>query len=213
MFIENLATDQRFFLAVVITVVVSICVHELAHGAAALWLGDRTPVESGHMTLNPAVHMGGFSVVMLLLAGIAWGSMPINPARMKGRFAEAAVAFAGPLSNVLLAVAALTGLGLWQRYGDGGEPGVRAENFRYLLWVFGYVNFSLALFNMIPLPPLDGSRIVSNFSKSYAAMMESIQANGTSLVLFLLVFAFAGKVTFPLAGKMALFTLQAVRGF
>ena len=69
MFIEQLSKDPRFFFAMLITIVVSICLHELAHGFAAIWLGDRTPIESGHMTLSPFVHMGVVSLICLLLAG------------------------------------------------------------------------------------------------------------------------------------------------
>src|SRR4051794_8117784 len=104
MFFEELQKDPRFFMAVVITVVVSICIHELSHGFMAIALGDRTPIESGHMTLNPAVHMGVFSVLCLLTAGIAWGSMPVDPTRLRGRYADALVAAAGPASNVVLAL-------------------------------------------------------------------------------------------------------------
>ena len=74
MFIEQLSTDPQYFFAVCITVVLSVCLHELAHGIVAIWLGDRTPIETGHMTLNPAVHMGWMSLVLLLVAGIAWGT-------------------------------------------------------------------------------------------------------------------------------------------
>src|SRR5437763_14219429 len=117
-FIQELATDQRFFFAVCITVVVSICLHELAHGVVAVLLGDRTPIESGHMTLNPAAHISPVSLICLLLAGIAWGLMPVDPRRMRGRYAESFVALAGPAANVLLAVAALASLGIWQRLDD-----------------------------------------------------------------------------------------------
>src|SRR3954447_26147620 len=114
-FIENLQKDPRFFLAVCITVVVSISLHELAHGIVAIWLGDRTPIETGHMTLNPAVHLGPISLICLLLAGIAWGSMPVTPSRLRGRYGDALVAAAGPIMNLLLGAIALVALGLWRR--------------------------------------------------------------------------------------------------
>jgi Zn-dependent protease len=213
MFIENAVKDQKYFLAVVITVVVSICIHELAHGVVAVWRGDRTPIESGHMTLNPAVHMGLFSVVALLLAGIAWGAMPINPSRMRGRFAEAMVAVAGPVSNVLLALLALVTLGLWGRHDGYYLPeGTRPGNFQYFLLIFGFVNFNLALFNLIPIPPLDGARILENFSDGYKRIAEHLTMSGASMMVFLVAFSAAGKVTGPAAGRMARAVLHAVSG-
>jgi Zn-dependent protease len=212
MFIENLQKDPPFFFAVVITVVVSICIHELAHGIVAIWCGDRTPIDEGHMTLNPAVHMGMFSVITLLLAGIAWGAMPINPSRMRGRYAEALVAVAGPVSNVLLALLSLTVLGLWVRF-DGILPkGTPAGNLQDLLGVFGIVNFNLALFNLSPVPPLDGSRILENFSQAYRKVSESLSTSGASILVFIIAFSVAGKVTGPLAARLGAKWVQLIVG-
>src|SRR5579862_344316 len=104
MFIENLTQDPQYFWAMIIAVVVSICLHELAHGIVAIWLGDRTPIELGRITLNPLVHMGLPSLIVLLISGIAWGAMPVNERRLRGKYAPALVAAAGPAMNVLIAV-------------------------------------------------------------------------------------------------------------
>ena len=79
MFLQYLSTHPQLYFAVIIVVVISICLHELAHGFAAIALGDRTPEETGHITMNPLVHMGGFSLMMLAIAGISWGAMPVDP--------------------------------------------------------------------------------------------------------------------------------------
>jgi Zn-dependent protease len=202
MFIKTLQTDPPFFFAVVITVVVSITIHELAHGVAAVWRGDRTPIEEGRMTLNPAVHMGVFSIIALLLAGIAWGSMPIDPKRMRGRYAESLVAFAGPLSNVALALISLTALGLWFRYGGILERGTPAGNLQFLLSVFGIYNIALAMFNLIPIPPLDGSRILENFSEGYRRISEHLTSSGASMIVFIVAFSAAGNVIMPAAFRL-----------
>jgi Zn-dependent protease len=214
-FIQQLFEDQRYFFAVVITVVVSICVHELAHGITAIYYGDRTPIEQGHMTLNPAVHMGGFSIVLLLLAGIAWGAMPVDERRMRGRFAPAAVAFAGPLSNFVLAALALVGLGLWQRFDDTptSEMSVPLANFRFLLIVFARTNIALGLFNLVPIPPLDGSRILGNFSRSYAETAQTLMASGGIIIVFVVLFTGVSKVIWPAADTVTLWMLQHVRGY
>jgi Zn-dependent protease len=213
-FIQYLFSDTQFFLAVVITVVISICLHELSHGLMAIWLGDRTPIETGHMAANPAVHMGLISLVTLLLAGIAWGLMPIDPRRLRGKYGPALVALAGPACNVLLGLVAMVWLGLWQRSTGLGsnQMGTQAGNLQYLLWVFGATNFELAIFNLIPIPPLDGSRILANFSSSYATMMRNFQMAGGMMVLFIFVFALAGKLILPAAVFLAKETLILARG-
>jgi Zn-dependent protease len=212
LFIDNLRTDPQFFFAVCITVVVSICVHELCHGIVAIWLGDRTPIETGHMTLNPVVHMGLMSLILLLSAGIAWGAMPISPSRLRGRHARAMVAFAGPLSNVLMAVLALGALGVSQRMAT--EPPTEAvRQFHYFLRVFGVVNVALAIFNMLPVPPLDGSNVLADFSPEYGQLMMRLRQSGQSTIIFLLIFFFAGNYIMEAAGYIALGFLHWVRGY
>jgi len=212
MFIQTLSTDPRYFFAVMIVVVVSICLHELAHGFAAIRCGDRTPIEQGRITMNPFVHMGLFSMIMLLVAGIAWGAMPIDRTRLRGKYAEAYVAFAGPACNVVLALLALTALGLWIRHGGPISAGGPAENGRYLLLVFGLMNFALAIFNMIPWPPLDGSHILANFSPGYARLIDQLNMSGGVMMGFMVIFLFAGRLIVPAAQRLTDVVLDVVRG-
>lgn len=148
--LEIFAKDPLYAAAIILSVVASICLHELAHGAAAIWQGDDTPRLAGRMNFNPLVHMGWMSLVFLLLAGVAWGSMPVNPNRFKSRFGETLVAGAGPLTNLLLAFIGLTAVLFL-------ENGI----VRQFLFIFGRTNLMLAIFNMIPLPPLDGAGVLS----------------------------------------------------
>ena len=215
MFIELLKTDPRQYVAVILVVVVSICLHELAHGIVAVRLGDRTPINEGRLTLNPLVQMGPISLVVMLISGIAWGAMPIDRTRLRGRYGEALVAAAGPLMNVLIAVAALTALGLWQRHDPRvafGQIGDVADNGRLLLRAFGVMNVALALFNMLPVPPLDGSHILASLSPSYARLAETIVMSGAFVLIFILLFSAAGRVIFPAARNAADFYLRHVRG-
>ena len=87
-FIQNLFEPEKqlYFGCVVVTVIISIVLHELAHGWAAIWQGDDTPRQMGHMTADPMVHMGGFSLLMLALVGIAFGAMPVNPRNFRSRY-------------------------------------------------------------------------------------------------------------------------------
>ena len=144
-------------------VVFSITLHELGHGWAALSQGDGTPRETGHMSWNPLVHMGPWSLAMFALIGIAWGLMPTDPSRYRsGRKGRVVVALAGPVVNVLLALVTLTALGLWIRYGNSGT--VFDERLRVFLLTGGMLNILLAGFNMLPIPPLDGSQALMGLS-------------------------------------------------
>lgn len=216
MFIEYLSKDPRFFFAMLLTVVVSICLHELAHGLMAIWLGDRTPIEQERMTLSPLVHMGIPSLICLLLAGIAWGAMPVDRARLRGRFGPAVVAAAGPAMNILLAVLAIAALGLWQRFDlrRGDELSQVAQNGMYLLWVVGVANVLLALFNLLPIPPLDGSRILGNFSHSFDTTVNMLAASAPIVMIqfSILIFGAAGYLLTPAAVKIAKGALDLVRG-
>lgn len=196
MFIELLATNYPVYLAAVMTIVVSITLHELAHGVAAIKLGDDTPAWSGHMTWNPWVHMGPFSLIACFLAGIAWGSMPVDPTRLRGKRAEAIVAVVGPLVNLALAVLAYTALGLWTRYliANAAEITQRIDRGMMVLEVVGSFNLLLFVFNLLPIPPLDGSKILASFHRGYGSWMANPANQGVGLMLFIFAFAIARPI-------------------
>jgi len=202
LFIQRLVSpdpgDRFYFFCVVLTVIVSITLHELAHGWMAIRLGDPTPRIQGRMTGNPLVHMGPFSLIALALVGIAWGQMPIDPTRLKGRYAEAKVAFAGPAINLLLAFAALTSLGLWNRFGviPTSDLETPASKGHLLLMVFGVYNLILMVFNLIPVPPLDGSHILANYYRDYANAIADPSKSGIWMFSFFFIFMLAPAI-FP----------------
>jgi Zn-dependent protease len=201
MLIASLESDPVFVVSVIATVVVSITLHELAHGWAALWQGDRTPIEQGHMTANPLVHMGGFSLLLLVTVGIAYGAMPIEPHRFRSRYGEAMVSAAGPAMNLLLAIIALSGLGLWM-----AEPGVGStveQNVENAVWYFAVTNIALLILNLIPVPPLDGAHILANLSRRYRSMIEQLPPGTTVLVVLglLVGLSFTDYGLFALAAK------------
>jgi Zn-dependent protease len=180
----------------VVWVIGSIVLHELAHGWAAIASGDRTPIETGHMTWNPVVHMGVPSLVMFALVGIAWGMMPVNPARMRGKYADVRVSLAGPMMNIWLAVVACAAAAVTARYSGL----VLGDEARANLFVFfalgGTLNFALAIFNLLPVPPLDGSRILAGMWRSYAEAMMTERTASVSMVVFILLFLFGGEYVF-----------------
>lgn len=218
LFIENAFREetQFFFVSVVVIWIVSITLHELAHGWAAIWQGDRTPIELGHMTLNPIVHMGWFSIILLLTAGLAFGLMPVTPSRFRSRYGDALVSAAGPAMNLLIAIVVLTALGLWRR-GAGewtGEPGFE-ENMGQFLWMAGYTNVVAVMLNLVPIPPLDGSRILADFWPRYRGWVQSVQDPrmflGALLALFYLPYLL-GFSLFEVAREICLPYLSWVSG-
>jgi Zn-dependent protease len=150
-----------------VVLVPSVMLHEIAHGAVALAFGDDTAQRAGRLTLNPLRHVDPFGTVILpLMLAFTTGStfgyakpVPVNRSRMRRpRDHGLLVSLAGPATNVLLAVAAALVL---RRLADGGgqvDPWVLDGLFR-----FGVVNVVLAAFNLLPIPPLDGSAVVERF--------------------------------------------------
>ena len=168
-------------------VIFSISMHELAHGWAALWQGDQTPRRLGHMTVNPLVHMGGTSLLVFAIIGIAWGAMPVDPSRFRwGRRGRVVVSAAGPAMNLLLAFAALTLLVGWLAVGPGG--GNLHSNLATFLFTGGWLNILLAFFNLLPIPPLDGSSILSGLSFRAYRFYQKPQAVMIGMFVLLVVF-------------------------
>ena len=185
--------DLRYVATILFTFVVAITVHEFMHAWTASLLGDDTARFLGRISLNPAVHFDPVGAIMFLfiaigLPGLAWGKpVPVNDSRLRplGRFGKqgsmAIVAIAGPISNIVLgAIAALV---LQVARISGQSLGA----FDQILWIFMIVNFSLAAFNMIPIPPLDGSRILTALlPPSWRPVLAPIERYGI-MVLFLIL--------------------------
>jgi Zn-dependent protease len=183
--------DPMLAVAWVLWVIASVVLHELGHGVAAIRCGDDTPRLTGHMTWNPLVHMGTWSLIMFALFGFTWGMMPVNPNRFRGRYDDAKVAFAGPLVNLILFSACAVLAVLWVVYA-GAVPDPMKKNMFTLLWAGVMINIVLFLFNLLPVPPLDGSRILATFSPGYARLWQGENGAIIGMIAFALVFFVVG---------------------
>jgi Zn-dependent protease len=148
-------------IAVALILLISLPFHEFSHALAAYRLGDSTAKYMGRLTLNPLAHLDPFGSLLILLAGVGWAKpTPYNPYNVRGgKTGEVIIAIAGPLSNLVLAVAAAIPL----RYIIATDVAV-PEIVVNVLSTFVLLNVVLAVFNFIPIPPLDGSKLL------YAAM-------------------------------------------
>jgi Zn-dependent protease len=157
--LESLLDPGRL-IALLIMYLTSMPIHEWAHAWTAYELGDDTAALQGRLTLNPLAHMDLYGTISLFLGFIGWGKpVPVNIHRLRGnmRASWALVSIAGPFSNLVMAMLAAIPFRLGLLNGSSEIVAVLQTIFFYMI----VINLSLMLFNLIPIPPLDGSRILS----------------------------------------------------
>ena len=172
--------------------IISVIVHEISHGAVAYWLGDETAYRMGRLTMNPISHIDPVGSVILplllsipLLFGIqpvivGWAKpVPYNPNNLKNPKGGAGlIAWAGPASNILIAcvfAGLLASLSI--------SPQM-VMAFQYII----LINLMLAVFNLVPIPPLDGSKILTAFLPDHSPIISFIERNSMMLLLAFLIF-------------------------
>ena len=179
-------------------IIVAVILHEISHGVVALWFGDRTAKEAGRLTLNPIPHIDPFGSIVLPAMGallgipvLAWAKpVPVNPSRMHNpRRDMLFVSLAGPATNFLLMIAAA----LAARAAYTSIPPVQFYDELPLgiliLFSFAVVNLFLGLFNLLPIPPLDGSSLIERvLPGAWLPQWYKFRPYGF-LVLFVLVFS------------------------
>ncbi len=211
MFDLNLST----IIARVVVLLIAFTIHELAHALTADYLGDPTPRNMGRITLNPLKHLDPIGTLLLIVAGFGWAKpVMVNPMNLRGnpRTSMAIVAAAGPLSNIIMALIAAVffRLGVVEFTPFPLSGGYSAQ-LSYLFSQFIWINLILAFFNMIPVPPLDGSRIL--FAILPAEMvyrLRPLEQYGF-LILMMVVFIFPTAINI-LVGMPAQATLQFLLG-
>ena len=155
--------DPQLLLLLIPVLLFSVIIHELAHGYTALFLGDNTAERQGRLTLNPLVHLDpimsvALPIVTMLTAGVFIGAakpIPFNPLNLRDpRWDELKIAIAGPISNVVIALVFAVILNLLPLFGYYDQ--LLTTGLFYVI----FINILLAVFNMLPVPPLDGSKIL-----------------------------------------------------
>jgi len=185
----------------------SVIVHEVAHGYAALRLGDSTAQQKGRLTLNPLPHIDPMMTIILPAflilsnAGIVFGGakpVPINPYNLRNfRRDSALIALAGPASNVLQALICWLALLGMEALGLGGSARTTSGAIALVLGYGVFINIVLGWFNMLPIPPLDGSKVLAfGLSSENAARYLALERYG---FLVLILFIMAGGVRFWMA--------------
>lgn len=184
---------QVEFIFQIAILIMSVVIHEVSHGYAASILGDQTARYQGRLTLNPVKHLdpvGSFLVpsVAYFLGGFIFGwarPVPYNPYNLKpGRWSEAMVAGAGPASNIFIALV----FGLILRFGQESL----SPAFVSITVIVVFINIILAVFNLMPIPPLDGSKILYAIFPEWAyRVRESLERYGLLLVILFVFVAWS----------------------
>ncbi|BCY16453.1 zinc metalloprotease [Leptolinea sp. HRD-7] len=181
--------DPLTLISRAIILVIAFTIHEFSHAFIANAYGDDTPRVNGRLTLNPLVHLDVIGSLMLVIAGFGWAKpVPVNPYWLKQRSRSAImwVSLAGPLSNLLMAFLAALPL----KFGLATLTGLQASGLRPLaiFWVeFIWINIALMVFNLIPVAPLDGEKVLDFFlPPSAQAMYDRIRPYSPAILLILI---------------------------
>lgn len=160
-FIANFNWQQMLYLLErAVAVLLCLTFHETCHGAVAWKLGDPTAKSMGRISLNPFRHLDFFGTLMMLIAGFGWAKpVPVDMRYFKNpKSGMALTALAGPVSNLLLAFVALIPAAVLIPYAGTAGPAAEAVNFLFLT---ATLSVGLGLFNIVPIPPLDGSKVLA----------------------------------------------------
>lgn len=179
MLIQILFENPVLFLIIAMAIIFALAVHEFFHAWMAYYLGDNTAKDQGRLTINPLVHLDLFGTILLFIVGIGWGKpVPFNPYNLRNqKWGPALVALAGPASNFGMAVT----IGLILRFIEIPNPYLV-----FFLSFFIWINLILGIFNLMPVPPLDGSHIFFTLFPSLENVKASIQ--GSFLFLIAVIF-------------------------
>ncbi|PIS39496.1 MAG: site-2 protease family protein [Candidatus Nealsonbacteria bacterium CG08_land_8_20_14_0_20_38_20] len=184
MLIELLFSNPIVYLMVAIAILLGFSVHEYSHAQAAYLLGDPTAKLQGRLTINPLAHFDPLGTLLIFIIGFGWGRpVPFNPFNLRNqKWGPALVGMAGPLSNFFMALF----VGLLLRFFIFGNPGLV-----FFFSIFVWLNLILGTFNLLPIPPLDGSHIfLALLPRSLEGLKISIFQSSPFLIFFAILFMF-----------------------
>lgn len=185
MLISLFFNEPLVFFTWVLAFLIALSVHEFSHAWSATLQGDGTARRLGRLTLNPVAHIDIIGLMAVLFIGFGWGKpVPFNPYNLKWpKWGPVLVAIAGPVSNLVFATVALVLLYLF-------GPSLGVDNLLTIfLFITAQLNVMLLAFNLIPLPPLDGSKVVLALldHPKYLAVREFIESRGPAILLLLII--------------------------
>ncbi len=196
MLIQQVLENPLYGLILLVALAFAIGFHEAAHAYTAHWLGDDTPKTQGRLTLNPLNHLDPIGSLFILFAGIGWGR-PVffNPYNLKNPHRDAAIiAFAGPLANIILASLAVLILYVITATQLVDLRAAYAVGFTFIA-----INIALAIFNLLPIDPLDGFKVVGGLlPPGLARQWYDLQPYGMYILLFLLLTGGIGRIVGPI---------------
>lgn len=203
LFVSQAFKDPKHFFIITLVVVFSICLHEFFHAWTALQFGDTTAADRGHLTLNPLKQMGPVSIVMFLILGFAWGAVPVDTyiLRARSRHAAAIVALAGPATNFGLFLIGFFFFGfLYSRISFLVENEAAGRTILELFLYLGMYNAFLCIFNLLPIPGLDGWNALTEYVVQLKRLSSEFAKGVTIFLIFLLLFStgFLFKIAFDL---------------
>lgn len=184
-------------------ILIALTFHEYAHGQVADWLGDDTPYYQGRLTLNPLPHIDWIGFFALMLFHFGWAKpVLVNPLNFKNvsiKTGMMLVSIAGPLMNILLACVGMIALRLLGFNPALGTYSGSLPELIQMLMPLVQINIILAVFNLIPVPPLDGSKILAGLLPDKGTQfIYSLEQYGPILLLLLIFTNLAGKIIWPL---------------
>ena len=179
--------EPQIIILLIPALVFSLSFHEFAHAWMAYRLGDNTAARLGRLTLNPLSHLDPVGSLALLLMGFGWAKpVPVDSRYLKNPKQDMVkVAAAGPISNIILAVVAALALRLLF------STGLLIDNIKTFIIIFMQINITLAVFNLLPVSPLDGSQILTPFFEKHfgSDVVWKMQVYGPRFLFFLIIFS------------------------